>query len=135
VAGYKENVESERRAKLFHRQRVCNGQEQLGVVSIMNSKHDYTITQRSRKRRARLKLEKAAAQLIADQEAAAAQRLAADQQRTELAAKRAEQGLPPAMTSSERSRKTRERQRIAKEAADAEANKPVPVESIPNLVL
>jgi hypothetical protein len=101
----------------------------------MNKKHDYTITARSRKRRARLKAEGEAAKLIADQQAEAAATVAKEARKVELAAARAAQGLPPAMTSTERSKRTRERQRIAREAAEAEANRPVPIESIPNLVL
>jgi hypothetical protein len=101
----------------------------------VNHNNDYTISIRSRRFRARKKIEREAAKLIADQAAEAAATVAKEARKAELATARAAQGLPPAMTSTERSRKTRERQRIANEAVEAEANKPVPVESIPNLVL
>jgi hypothetical protein len=101
----------------------------------VNHNNDYSITARSRKRRARLKAEREAAKLIADQAAEAAATVAKEARKTELAATRAAQGLAPVMTSTERSRRTREHQRIAREVAKAEANKPTPIEQIPNLVL
>jgi hypothetical protein len=96
---------------------------------------DYTGTERSRRFRARKKIEREAAKVIADREAAVTARLAAEQHRRDLDAARTAKGKPPAMNSTERSRRTRAAQKAAREAREAEANKLTPLSELVNFVL
>jgi hypothetical protein len=103
----------------------------------MNNHHDYTINERSRRFRTKRKLEREAAQKIADQASEAAATVARIQHRKDLDATRAAKGLPPSMTSTERSRKTRAAQKLAREAAEAKARATeiTPLSELTNLIL
>jgi hypothetical protein len=98
----------------------------------MNQKHDYTITARSRKRRARLKAEREAAKLIADQQAAVASQLAEQQHRADLDAKRLALGLAPRKSGKQRTAEWRARKAAKAAAEQAERDRPTPIDEIVN---
>jgi hypothetical protein len=98
----------------------------------MNQKHDYTITARSRKRRARLKAEREASELITAQEAAVASQLAAEQHRLDLDNARAALGLAPRKSGKQRTAEWRARKAAKAAAEQAERDRPTPINEIVN---